>query len=124
MTSYEQLLEKGLNELPARGEGTERFTIEKVKGHIEGNKTILINLRKIAKDMDRNFDHLLKYLLRELASPGKVVGERVVLGTKVAASVVNKKIAKYASEFVYCSECSKPDTKIVEEKGVNYLRCS
>ena len=123
MDEYEQLLDKAVEELPETIAGAERFNIEKVKGHIEGNKTVIINLKKIAKDIGRDENHLLKYLLRELATPGKIAGERVIFGTKVAASAINKKIKKYVSEFVYCSECGKPDTKLVEEKEINYLRC-
>jgi len=123
MDEYELLLEKAEQELPERMAGSERFVLDKVVGHIEGNKTVIINLKKIAKDLGREETHLLKYLLRELATPGKIVGDRVIFGTKVAASLVNKKIKKYASEFVYCSECGKPETKLVEEKEVVYLRC-
>jgi translation initiation factor 2 subunit 2 len=123
MDDYEQLLEKAEQELPERMAGSERFVIDKVMGHIEGNKTVIINLRKIAKDLGRDENHLLKYLLRELATPGKFAGDRVIFGTKVAASLINKKIKKYASEFVYCSECGKPETKLIEEKEVVYLRC-
>ncbi len=123
MKSYEELLKKAEEELPELGIGGERFVIEKIKGHLEGNKTILINLKKIAKDFSREADHLLKYLLRELAAPGKYVGERVILGTKVSAGLINKKIKKYVSEFVICSECGKPDTALMEEKGIAYLKC-
>ena len=123
MENYEALLQKAEQELPESVAGGERFVIDKVLGHIEGNKTVIINLKKIAKDLGREENHLLKYLLRELATPGKFAGERVIFGTKVAASLINKKIKKYASEFVYCSECSKPDTKLVEEKDIMYLRC-
>ena len=114
MQNYEDLLKKAEEELPENIAGGERFTLEKVKGHLEGNKTVLINLTKIAKDLGRNIDHLLKYLLRELATPGKLIRGRVVLGTKVSAVQINKKIKKYASEFVFCSECGKPDTKLIE----------
>ncbi|HLD00663.1 MAG TPA: translation initiation factor IF-2 subunit beta [Candidatus Nanoarchaeia archaeon] len=123
MDDYEKLLKKAVEELPEQVLGSERFNIEKVMGHLEGNKTVLINLKKIAKDLRRDHNHLLKYLLRELATPGKYVGERVIFGTKVAASVINKKIKKYASEFIFCSECSKPDTTLVEEKNAAYLKC-
>lgn len=123
MESYEQLLEKAERELPEPVTAGERFVIEKVRGHQEGNKTILVNLKKIAKDLHRDENHLLKYLLRELATPGQYGGERAILGTKVAASIINRKIQKYASEFVYCSECGKPDTQLSEEKAVTYLRC-
>jgi translation initiation factor 2 subunit 2 len=120
---YEQLLKKAQEELPEHTQGGERFVIEKVQGHLEGNKTIIINLKKISKDLGRDANHLLKYLLRELASPGKYVRDRAVFGTKISAGKINKKINKYASEFVFCSECSKPDTKLVEEKEITYLKC-
>ncbi len=123
MDDYEQLLNKAHVELPEQGEGTDRFNLEKVKGHLEGNKTVVSNLKKIAKDIGRSEEHLLKYLLRELATPGKIVGELVIFGTKVPASQINKKIKKYVSEFVYCSECGKPDTKLTEEKSIMYLKC-
>ncbi|MBI2668793.1 translation initiation factor IF-2 subunit beta [Candidatus Woesearchaeota archaeon] len=123
MDEYEALLKKAEAELPEMKAGGERFVIEKICGHLEGNKTVLVNLKKIAKDFGRDESHLLKYLLRELATPGKYVGERAIFGTKVAATLINKKIKKYVSEFVVCSECSKPDTKLMEEKGITYLRC-
>jgi len=102
MDSYEKMLQKARLELPEVTQGSERFVIDKVMGHLEGNKTVLSNLKKIAKDLDRDPEHLLKYLLRELATPGKFVGERVIFGTKVASTAINKKIKKYASEFVFC----------------------
>ncbi len=123
MEDYEKLLKKAEEELPEQTEWGERFSVEKIKGHQEGNKTILINLKSIAKTLGREESHLLKYLLKELAAPGKIVGDRVILGSKIAASAINKKIKKYVSEFVYCSECRKPDTKLLEEKGISYLRC-
>lgn len=120
---YEKMLEKAEKELPEKTESYDRFKLDKVKGHLEGNKTILINLRQIAKQLNRKLDHLLKYLLRELATPGKIVGERVIFGTKVPASLINKKIKKYLSEFVICSECGKPDTELTEMEGISYLKC-
>lgn len=123
MEDYEQLLKKAEEELPENVGGSERFAIEKVRGHLEGNKTVIINLKKIAKDLGREANHLLKYLLRELATPGKFVRDRTIFGTKVGASTINKKIRKYVSEFVLCAECSKPDTKMVEEKEIVYLKC-
>ena len=123
MENYEALLKKAEEELPERTEGSERFKVEKIKGHIEGNKTVLVNLKAIAKMLGREENHLLKYLLRELATPGRYVRNRAILGSKTAASIINKKIKKYVSEFVYCSECGKPDTELSEDKGITYLKC-
>ncbi len=123
MKKYQDLLKKAQSELPETISGGERFEIEKVKGHLEGNKTILSNFKKIAKSFNREPEHLLKYILRGLATPGRFVGERLVLGTKVAASSINKKIKQYVSEFVLCHECGKPDTKIITKKDVKHLKC-
>ena len=51
MKDYEQLLKKAQQELPELVLGGERFTIDKILGHVEGNKTVLANLKKIAKDV-------------------------------------------------------------------------
>lgn len=123
MKDYQALLKKAQKELPETSISSERFEIEKVRGHLEGNKTILINLKKIAKSFNREPEHLLKYLLRELATPGKFVGDRVIFGTKVPASLINKKIKQYVSEFLLCHECGKPDTKIITKKEAQYLKC-
>ena len=123
MESYEDLLKKAQEELPENLSSSDRFIIEKVKGHIEGNKTVIINLKKIAKDLGRDGSHLLKYLLRETASSGKYVRDRAIFNSKIAAGTFNNKIKKYASEFVFCSECGKPETQLIDEKGIAYLRC-
>lgn len=123
MEDYKKLLEKAEKELPEKTVSYERFKLDNIKGHIEGKKTILVNLRQIAKQLNRKLEHLLKYLLRELATPGKIVRDRVILGSKFPASLINKKIKKYISEFVVCSECGKLDTELTEAEGVNYLKC-
>jgi len=120
---YEKLLEKAEKELPEKIISSERFKLDKIKGHLEGKKTILVNLRQIAKQLNRKLEHLLKYLLRELATPGKIVRGRIILGSKFSASLINKKIKKYLSEFVICSECGKPDTELIEIERVTYLKC-
>jgi translation initiation factor 2 subunit 2 len=123
MEDYEALLQKAEQELPSDVDTGDRFKVDNIKGHLEGKKTILSNLVDISKQLNRNPSHILKFLLRELATPGKVIGTRAILGTKVSAKFINKKIKKYVSEYVTCPECGKPDTKFVEEKRIFYLRC-
>ena len=121
--NYEKLLEKAEKELPEKNQSYERFKLDKVKGHLEGKKTVVINLRQIAKQLNRKIEHLLKYLLRELATPGKIFGDRVILGSKFSAGLINKKIKKYLSEYVICPDCGKPDTELNEIESVSYLKC-
>ncbi len=123
MEDYEALLKKAQEELPENLTSSDRFKIDKIKGHIEGSKTVISNLKKIAKDLGRDSNHLLKYLLRETASAGKYIGSRAIFPSKISAKKFNDKIKKYASEFVFCSECGKPETDLTEDKGISYLKC-
>lgn len=124
MEDYETLLKKAQNELPENISGSDRFTIENVRGHLEGNKTIVSNFKKIVKDMGREPDHALKYILKELATPGKFDGDRLILGAKVPASRINKKIRQYAGEYLLCPECGKPDTELASKEGKTVIRCT
>ena len=121
---YEQLLTRARENLPESVFEKERFEIPKVRGHIEGNKTVISNFGQIAETLRRRPEHLLKYVLKELAAPGLMRGGLLVLGTKIAASRINEKIRQYAHEFVLCSDCGKPDTEIIAEKDFSFLKCS
>lgn len=117
------MLEKARKELPESVLKTERFEIPKVKGHIQGNKTIVSNFNQIANVLRREPEHLLKFVLKELATPGEIRKGAVIIGRKVSASRVNEKIEKYAKEYVICPECKKPDTQLVRENKVMFIKC-
>ncbi len=121
--NYEALLDKAISELPATIQDKDRFEIPQVMGHLQGNHTVITNFYKIAKAFSREPSHLLKYILKELAAPGKLDGQRLILGTKVASARINAKIKQYAQVYVLCADCGKPETKIVQEKGLSSLRC-
>lgn len=119
---YEKLLEKAYKEIKPI-EATERFEIPKVKGHIEGNKTIISNFQQICSTLRRPADHVAKFLLRELATPGLVEGERLILNRKLNSGMINEKIEAYANEFVICHECKKPDTELIKQDTFLFLKC-
>lgn len=117
------MLKKAREKLPEPEKGADRFKIPKVKGQIEGNKTIVSNFHDIANTLGRSPQHLLKYVLKQLATPGNFRGKAVIFGSKLAASRVNEAISQYADEFVFCKECDKPDTKMTKEGDVYYMKC-
>ncbi|MBW2991019.1 translation initiation factor IF-2 subunit beta [Candidatus Woesearchaeota archaeon] len=123
MEDYASLLERGKKALPKTTQSSERFIIPKVRGHVQGNKTILSNFMQIAQHLHRKPEHMLKYVLKELATPGEIKKHFVLLGTKVPASRINDKIQRYADAFVVCRECSKPDTKMSKEGNIYFIKC-
>ncbi len=123
MESYEQLLEKAYKEVKVVERTSDRFEIPKVEGHVTGNSTFITNFAQIASYLRRDILHLMKFLLKELAVPGRIDGTRLILKTKLNSNKVNEKIARYAKEFVICPVCGKPDTEVVSEKGIKYKNC-
>jgi len=121
---YKKLLEQTRKQLPESVFKKERFEIPKVAGHIQGNKTVISNFLQIASTLGREPEHMLKFVLRELAAPGKIKKSgSVIIGTKVPASRINEKIKQYANLFVFCPECGKPDTKLEKEKVFTFIKC-
>jgi len=120
---YEKALKRGRENLPESVFEKERFEIPKVRGHLEGNKTVISNFKQIASVLRRPVEHLMKYVLKELATPGDLRPAGLILGTKVAASRINDKIKQYADEFVFCPDCGKPDTQLVKEGELLYKKC-
>lgn len=124
MKSYEEMLDEGMSKLPEGVIKKERFEIPKVTGHIQGNKTVITNFKDFVSLFIREQAHFLKFLLKELATPGIVDGPRLVLSRKVSSSLINSKIQAYANTFVICDTCGKPDTQIIKKEGVTYLKCT
>ncbi len=124
LLEYEELLKRAKTNLPETTQASERFELPKVRGHIEGNKTIIINFIEMANRLRREKEHLLKYLQRELATPARIDGPRLVLGRKLSSALINEKIARYASDFVLCQECKKPDTILLKEGIVLMKKCT
>ena len=123
MVSYEDLLKRAREDMPEDMGKGERFEIPKVHGHIQGNRTVVTNFGAICDTLRRDQQHLLKYLQRELATPAQIEGPRLILGRKLNPALINSKVEKYASEFVFCYECKKPDTQLTKEGDVMLIKC-
>ena len=75
---YGELLESALKQLPESSRKATRFEMPKVKGMIEGNKTIVTNIVDIANYLGRDIHHLIKFLNRELATSATLKGNRAI----------------------------------------------
>lgn len=123
MENYEQLLQEAYQKVKVVKTNGERFEIPKVSGQVQGKSTIITNITAIAGYLRRPLENLAKFLQKELASPGKIDNDRLILNTRQTSEKVNEKIQMYAKEFVICPECKKPDTEIIIEKGIKFKHC-
>jgi translation initiation factor 2 subunit 2 len=120
---YEAMLARGKEQLPETFRNSERFEVIKVKGLLQGNKTILSNLVQIADQCQRPVEHLLKFLNRELAARGEQKDQYTVFNTKLPSSRINEKIEQYVEQLVMCRECGRPDTKLVKQGPAWMIYC-
>ncbi|MBN2881644.1 translation initiation factor IF-2 subunit beta [Candidatus Woesearchaeota archaeon] len=122
--NYEEMLKKGREQLPDSALHHERFEIPKVRGHLQGNKTVISNFNEIVDAFSREPEHFLKYLLKELATRGELQKTQLILNRKLTSTQINEKVESYAKEFVLCKECKKPDTKIIKKDGILFIQCA
>jgi len=122
-TNYRELLKRAHSQLPPEVFEHKRFEIPKVRSGTIGMRTYIVNHKEIAETFNRDPLHLLRYLSREMATAGSVDGARSIFQGKFKNDTLNRLIQHYAEEFVICSVCRRPDTKIVKEKRFSFLSC-
>lgn len=122
MEEYEKLLKKAVEKVK-KSETDKRFEIPKVEVIIQGNQTIVKNFSNICSLIRRDPKHLLKYLTKELASPGSIDGQRATFQRNVPQRIMQEKLNSYIKDFVICKECGKPDTKLVKEDRILLMKC-
>lgn len=118
------MLKIAREKLPEELGTKERFSIPKVKGHLQGNRTVISNLIQIAATLRRPIELLAKYIEKFLATKSIVEGNFVIFNTKLSSEKINERIQMFADEFVICKECGKPDTQIKKDAGIYILKCS
>jgi len=122
--SYEELLKRGIAAIPKKTKTSERFVMPVARTQKAGAKTIIVNFNEVASALRREPAHLLKVLLKELATKGEMdQGGRLVVLGKFPDEFVNKKIEVYVKNYVLCPECGKPDTKLIKEGKFMFLVC-
>jgi translation initiation factor 2 subunit 2 len=124
MTDYNELLDRAIDQLPPEVFETKRFTVPKAYSDIQGNRTFIKNFKEIADALNRDPQHVLKYLLRELGTAGNIEGGRAIMQGKFTHFVINERIDEYVEKFVICHECNRPDTRIIREDRIFLLKCA
>lgn len=117
------MLKKAMKEIPEKGKDKGRFEIPKAIIQEDGAKTIIVNFNEIASTLRREPAHLLKVLLKELATKGEIKEKGLVVIGRFSRDMINKKLELYVKKYVICPACGKPDTKISKKDRKDFLIC-
>jgi translation initiation factor 2 subunit 2 len=120
---YEDLLKKAYEKMPKKAEEKKRFAVPVAVCELQGNKTLVKNFSELLTILRRDSNHFAKFLTKELAAPGVVQGNILILQRKVPRGMLQEKMEAYIKEFIYCKVCGEPDTMLMKEEKGTVLKC-
>lgn len=120
---YENLLERAREDIPDDLTSEKRFTVPEADIFHEGKTTIVQNFGDILDTINRDADHAVPRLLRELGTAGDVEDGRLTLKGRMDQEKIDSRIRSYVETYVICGECGRPDTKLEKEGRTVIIRC-
>ena len=120
---YESMLDDAYKMLPPEVFKRERLEVPNVSCTTFGSRTFLNNFKEICEVLNRDPEHVLRYMSKEMATLGMIEGSRAVFQGKFECETLDRLVRRYMDEFVICPICKRPDTKIIKEKRLNFLVC-
>jgi translation initiation factor 2 subunit 2 len=121
---YEEQLDRAIEETPDIEGTSSRFSLPDPEIRQEGSATVYENFQSTLNTLDREADHVMKYLQNELGTSANIDDRgRLRLKGEFRQERVREAMEEYVDAYVLCSECGLPDTRIEKENGAEILRC-
>ncbi|MBR9678091.1 MAG: translation initiation factor IF-2 subunit beta [Nanoarchaeota archaeon] len=120
---YEKMLKKAYESLPSVSSETSRFNIPLIQSIQQGNKTVLTNFSQICNTINRKKEQVFKFFLRGLATAGELKDHSAIFIGRFGRKRLQDLFDKFLKEYVYCNECKKPETKLIREDRITFMKC-
>ena len=120
---YESSLDRAMENVPDIGGDDERLDIPDAEPQKDGAFTRFTNMSEIADVLGREPEHLHRFIQRELGTSGKFEDGRGRYNGNFSQTDLDAVVDAYVDEYVLCSECGLPDTRLVREDRTPMLRC-
>jgi translation initiation factor 2 subunit 2 len=122
--NYDELLKRACSQMPEVSLKRERLELPRLLITTIGMRTIISNFKEVADILDRDPQHILKFLTREMATAATFHDSRAIFQGKFQRDSFGRLLQRYMESFVVCPVCKRPDTKIVKEKRLSFLVCN
>jgi len=119
--NYEDLLKRARSQIPEIAAKQERLEVPRLRMSLVGMRTIVHNFKDIADILNRDPQHIVKFLTGEMATAATVQEGRAIFQGKFNADTLNTLLQRYMESFIVCPVCKRPDTKIIREKRLSFL---
>lgn len=122
--AYLSLLENLYSRLGSKSSKSGDRRIELVPTILhEQKQTVITNFRQLAEAMNREPEHLARFIFKETGRPGTVERDRLIISGKMTDAEIARLLQLYFREFVRCPVCGGVDTGITSEKRFRFLVC-
>jgi translation initiation factor 2 subunit 2 len=122
--NYDELLKRAYSQMPEVSLKRERLELPRLLISTIGMRTIIFNFKEVADVLDRDPQHILKFLTREMATAATFHESRAIFQGKFKRDSFERLLQRYTESFVVCPVCKRPDTKIVKENRLAFLVCN
>jgi len=123
-SDYENLLDRIKDKLgDTNKESQTRFELPVVDVMWEGQKTFLRNFSEFPKILRRDPQKVLQYLSKEFAVPAEMQGDKAMFVGRRAPDDFTRLFQIYVKDYLECTTCKSPDTKILKENRISFLIC-
>lgn len=121
--SYLSMLEDAYARLPPKPKTSKRFELPKPIVQVMGTRTFFQNFRDVCQYMNREPNHVFKFLLNELGTAGHISDGTAIFQGKFSEEQMERLLKHYVDDFVVCPVCRRPDTRIEKQGRFNFLIC-
>ena len=122
--NYDELLKRACEQMPQVIEKRERLELPRLFITTVGLRTIISNFKEAADVLDRDPQHILKFLTREMATAATFHDSRAIFQGKFKRDSFERLLQRYLEGYVICTVCKRPDTRVVKEKRLSFLICN
>jgi translation initiation factor 2 subunit 2 len=102
----------------------ERLELPRIIMTTVGMRTIISNFKEVADALDRDPQHILKFLTREMATAATFHDSRAIFQGKFQRESFGRLLQRYMESYVICPVCKRPDTRVVKDKRLSFLVCN
>ena len=120
---YNEMLKRAMEMKPEKIVENSRFEIPEPDITVIGSRTTIRNFAEICKAIHRDPEHMAKFLSREFAAPASTAEGKLEVNSKILPATVRRKLEEYYKQYLFCPQCGKPDTKLIKEGKVMFLKC-
>jgi translation initiation factor 2 subunit 2 len=122
--NYDDLLKRACEQMPEVSAKKERLELPRIMIQTVGMRTIIANFKDIAGALDRDPQHVLKFLTREMATAATFNDSRAIFQGKFRSDSFERLLQRYLEGYVTCPVCKRPDTRLVKEKRLSFIVCN